>query len=158
LDAPTSWFSDFVGVGYRYHDVYMNVFPLFSSRQEASKIWKKTIEWWPDDKIRLRFIEEDGYYWFVLYGGSDYTGDNTGFLKRVRISDNYVRFREGFEKMAVLRFGVYKPNPKKGTDGYDLELLKKNKSVYDLQFLKADELQRNSVEYNCIAGGLHEGG
>jgi hypothetical protein len=29
---PISWFGDFIGVGYRYHDIYMNVIPLFEDK------------------------------------------------------------------------------------------------------------------------------
>ena len=150
LSAPTSWFTDFVGVGYRYHDVYMNVFPLLSNKADAHKLWKRTIDWWPDDKIKLRFVEDGDRYWFILYGGSDYSGDNTGFAKRIQISDNYLRFKEGFESRALLRFGIYKPNPKKGADGYDLELLKKYKSVYDVAFSKVSDMVPGSVEFKCI--------
>src|ERR1051326_2021993 len=150
MNSPTSWNSNFIVVGYRYHDVFMNVFPLMSDKQLAHRLWKKTIEWWPDDKIKLRFIEDYGYYWFVLYGGSDYSGDNTGVVKKVQISENYVRFKEGFEKKATLRFGVYKPNPKKGADGYDLEVLKKSKFVYDVSFMKISDLSPDSIEYKCI--------
>lgn len=150
LSAPSSWYKDFVGLGYRYHDVFMNVFPLMSDKKEAHRLWKKTIDWWPDDKIKMRFVEEDGYYCFILYGGSDYTGDNTGFAKKVQISDNYLRFKEGFEKRAIVRFGIYKPNSKKGDSGYDLELLKKSKSVYDVKFLNMSELLPDSTEAACI--------
>ena len=38
--SPIVWFKDFVGVGYRYHDVYMNVFPLFQDKMFAFKLWK----------------------------------------------------------------------------------------------------------------------
>ena len=81
-----TWLNNFIGVGYRYYDIYMNVFPMFEDKMYAFKLWKKTIEWWPDDQIKLRFIEGDGNYWFILYGGSDYKDDNTGFVKNVPIS------------------------------------------------------------------------
>lgn len=128
----------------------MNVFPLLPDKKQAHALWKRTVDWWPDDKIKMRFVEEEGYYWFILYGGSDYTGDNTGFVKKVQISDNYLRFKEGYEKRAIVRFGIYKPNAKKSAAGYDLELLKKSKSVYDVNFLKVGELTPGSVEYTCI--------
>lgn len=155
---PITWFGDFMGVGYRYHDVYMNVFPLFEDKMAAFKLWKKTIDWWPDDEIKLSFVEEgDDYYWFILYGGSDYTKDNTGFVKRVPISENYMRFKTGFEKRAMLRFGIYKENTdpkKKDRDGqmkkYDLEILKKSKYVYDITFRKVSDLPTDSVEWKCI--------
>lgn len=151
LSKPAVWFKDFVGVGYRYHDVYMNVFPLFEDKMSAFRLWKKTIEWWPDDKIKLRFVEQDDSYWFILYGGSVYTKDNTGFVKKVQVSENYERFKVGYEKKAILRFGIYKERGKKKDDSkYNLEVLKKSKSVYDIAFLKYEELDPGSVEWQCI--------
>ena len=86
---------------------------------------------------KLRFVEQNDNYWMIIYGGSTYKDDNTGFVKRVQVSDNYKRFKAGYEKKAILRFGIYKENPKKKrtTAGkYDLEILKKSKSVYDIAF------------------------
>jgi hypothetical protein len=148
---PLHWFKDFVGVGYRYHDVYMNVFPLFEKKIPAFKLWKETIEWWPDDVIKLRFVEQGDDYWFILYGGSKYTNDNTGFVKKMPVSENYKRFKSGYEKKAILRFGIYKKDGKSGNGNkFDLELLKKSKSVYDIVFVKFEELVPNSVEWMCI--------
>ncbi|MCI0565508.1 MAG: hypothetical protein MN733_44155 [Nitrososphaera sp.] len=146
------WFSGFAGVGYRYHDVYMNVFPLFDDKMSAFRLWKKTIEWWPDDKIKLRFIEQGDDYWFILYGGSEYKNDNTGFVKKMPVSENYQRFKVGYEKKAILRFGIYKENGKIRKDGskYDLQILKKSKSVYDIAFLQYADLSQDSVEWKCI--------
>ena len=148
---PIIWYKDFIGVGYRYHDVYMNVFPLFRDKGFAFKLWKKTADWWPDDEIKMRFIERGESYWFILYGGSEYRGENTGFVKKVEISENYERFKAGYEKKVILRFGIYKENPKK-KDGskYDLEILKKSKSVYDIKFIAYSDLEPNSVEAGCI--------
>lgn len=146
-----------MGVGYRYHDVYMNVFPLFPDKTFAYKLWKKTINWWPDTDIRLSFIEEGDDYWFILYGGSEYSGDNTGFVKKMPISENYNRFKAGYEKRATLRFGIYKENTdpkKKEPDGsmkkFELEVLRKAKSVYIVLFSKASELDPGSVEWKCL--------
>jgi hypothetical protein len=146
-----------MGVGYRYHDVYMNVFPLFPDKMEAHRLWKKTIEFWPDVDIRLSFVEEGDDYWFILYGGSKYSGDNTGFVKKMPISENYKRFKAGYEKKAMLRFGVYKENTnpkKKDQDGlmkkFELEVLKKAKSIYTISFLNMAELALGSVEWQCI--------
>ncbi len=146
---PEAWINDFVGVGYRYHDVYMNVFPLFQDKMAAFKLWKKTIEWWPDDKIKLRFIEDNDNYWFILYGGSDYKHDNTAFIKKVPISENYKRFKKGYEKKAILRFGIYKETARRDKK-YDLEILKKSKSVYDIAFLQYSELSPDSIEWQGI--------
>lgn len=149
---PIVWFRDFIGVGYRYYDIYMNVIPLFSDKMFAYKLWKKTIEWWPDDEIKLRFVEQSDGYWLIIYGGSTYKGDNTGFVKNVPVvSENYKRFKVGYEKKAILRFGIYKEKlNQEGDNNYDLEILKKSKSIYDIAFLKYDELSPDSIEWRCI--------
>jgi hypothetical protein len=154
---PISWFGNFIGVGYRYHDIYMNVIVLFEDKMAAYRLWKKTIDWWPDDKIKLRFVEQSDSYWLIIYGGSMYKDDNTGFVKKVQISDNYKRFKAGYEDKAILRFGIYKEkNPKKNEEEddddrkYDLEILKKSKSVYDIAFLRYEELSPESIEWQCI--------
>lgn len=148
---PTYWFRDFIGVGYRYQDIYMNVIPLFEDKMPAYRLWKKTINWWPDDEIKIRFVEQSDSYWLIIYGGSSYKDDNTGFVKKVQVSDNYKRFKAGYEKRAILRFGIYKENPKKKDDRkYDLEILKKSKSIYDIAFLKYEELSPESIEWQCI--------
>ena len=157
IGKPITWFKDFIGVGYRYHDVYMNAFPLFEDKMSAFRLWKKTINWWPDDKIKLRFVEDSDHYWFILYGDGDYKKDNTCFVKKVPISENYQRFKAGYEKKAMLRFGIYKENTdpkKKDKDGnmkkFDLEVLKKAKSVYDISFVQMPDVARDSVEWQCI--------
>lgn len=149
---PIVWFKNFVGVGYRYHDVYMNVFPLFEDKMFAFRLWKNTVDSWPDDKIKLRFVERGNDYWFLLYGGSDHINDNTGFVKMVPVSENYERFKAGYEKKAILRFGIYKQNEKKkgGKGEFKLEVLKKSKSVYDISFLQYSQLSPESVEWKCI--------
>ena len=151
-NKPITWFNGFIGVGYRYYDIYMNVFPIFENKMYAFKLWNKTIDWWSDDQIKLRFIEGASNYWFILYGGSKYKNDNTGFVKNVPISENYLRFKEGYEQKAIVRFGIYKENKKRKDDDekFDLELLKKSKSVYDIKFLQYYDLTSESIEWKCI--------
>jgi hypothetical protein len=72
----------------------------------------------------------------------------------MKASDNYERFKIGYEKKAILRFGIYKESLKKKDDDsnrkYDLEILKKSKSVYDIAFLKYEDLSPESIEWQCI--------
>jgi len=155
MENDVNWFGDFIGVGFRYHDIYMNVFPLFENKMAAYKLWKRTIEWWPDDAIKLRFIERNDNYWFILYGGSEYKNDNTGFVKQVPISENYHRFKRGYEDKAILRFGIYHEKNSQGQDDnstkrYSLELLKKSKSVYDIKFIEFSNLDTFSTEFQCL--------
>lgn len=152
------WRDDFNGIGYRYHDVYMNVFPIFEDKRYASKLWDKSIHWWPDDEIRLRFVEvENGNnYWFILYNTAKYANEGTGFAKNLQLSDNYRRFKRGYEKQVLLRFGIYKGNPgrnasKDDKKKFDLELLKKHKTVYDIKFVDdISGLSTDSIEFSCI--------
>ena len=149
----TLWRDDFIGIGYRYHDVYMNVFPIFEDRRYASKLWDKTVRWWPDDEIRLRFVEEGknkNNYWFMLYNTAQHVDERTGFAKKLQLSDNYQRFKVGYEKQVILRFGIYKENPKKDKKKFDLELLKKHKTVYDIQFMDFSNLSKDSVEMSYV--------
>ena len=152
IKQPIFWFNNFVGVGYRYYDVYMNVLPLFEDKRYAFKLWKKTIEWWPDDEIKLRFVEYNDKYWFILYGGSKYKGDNTGFVKHFHISENYKRFKHGYEKQVLLRFAIYKENKNKEMrdNKFGLELLKKSKTIFDIKFLNYSDLPFDSIESKCI--------
>ena len=153
------WRDDFIGIGYRYHDVYMNVFPIFEEKRYASKLWDKSIHWWPDDEIRLRFVEEGkgNNYWFILYNTAQHVDECTGFAKNLKLSDNYQRFKVGYEKQVLLRFGIYKENHKEkykeNSKKFDLELLKRHKTVYDIKFIDISSLAADSTEFNCITTG-----
>jgi hypothetical protein len=165
------WISDFLGVGYRYTDIYMNILILFSERKTAIKIWNENIHWWSDDQIVLRFIEDEDYYWFILYlqGKDLFSKQNIGFLKKNQLTQNYLRFKKNFDEKALLRFALYKPLEKKITKkeenrvnnenneskpdsnaNYELNIFKRMKSIYDVKFLKINELEVDSIEYSLI--------
>ena len=126
----------------------MNIFPIFNDKMYAFKLWKRTINWWPDDQIKIRFVEINDTYWFILYGGSVYKDDNTGFAKNISISENYERFKSGYENKAILRFGIYKYS--EDSNKFDLILLKKSKMVYDIKFLKYSAMPVDSIESQYI--------
>lgn len=107
------WFSDFLGVAYRYFDLRMNVVPLFPERKTASDLWHETIHWWQDHSIRIRFVEMNDDYWFVMGADSQRPDSNTSFFKILSISENYTRFKKGHGGEAYLRLGVYSKKFKK---------------------------------------------
>jgi hypothetical protein len=159
------WISDFIGVGYRYTDIYMNILIIFTDRKPAIKIWNENIHWWPDDQIILRFIEDQDYYWFILYlqGKNLFSKENIGFFKRNQLTQNYLRFKKNYDEKAILRFAVYKTLEKKirdtSGDGendnaknihYELNIFKRMKTIYDVKFLKINELEDKSFEYSLI--------
>ncbi|HVD08237.1 MAG TPA: hypothetical protein VNB67_07305, partial [Nitrososphaeraceae archaeon] len=149
------WFSEFLGVGYRYHDIYMNVLLLFSSHISAARLWNKTVDGWADDQIRLQFVEEKDQYWIILFheGSSLLLKDSMGFIKQVPKSKNYERFKTRFEDKIILRFAMY-ANKSKNKEvenvGYELNLLKKSKYVYRVEFLRHEEIPLNSIVLKII--------
>lgn len=153
--SPDKWFSEFLGVGYRYHDIYMNVLLLFSSRISAARLWNKTVDGWADDQIKLQFVEEKDQYWIILFheGSSLLLKDSMGFIKHVPKSKNYERFKTRFEDKIILRFAIYaKKSKNKEVEnvGYELYLLKKIKYVYRVEFLRFEEIPLNSIVLKII--------
>ena len=162
------WISDFLGVGYRYTDIHMNILILFTDRKAAIKIWNENIHWWPDDQIILSFVEDADYYWFILYqrGKNLLSKDNVGFFKKNSMTQNYLRFKKNFEEKSILRFAHYKTsknkmasddqksengkNDTKHDTNYELNIFKRLKTIYDVRFLKINELEEDSVEYSLI--------
>ena len=162
------WITDFLGVGYRYTDITMNILILFSDRKAAIKVWNENIHWWPDNQITLRFIEDNENYWFILYlqGKDLLSKENVGFLKKNILTQNYLRFKKNFEEKAILRFALYKTSDKKTakTDGksetddsdtstgtnYEINIFKRMKTIYNVKFLMKDELEENSLEFSLI--------
>ena len=60
------WENEFLGVGYRYFDVRMNIVLVYPEFKPASKLWLETMHFWNDHSIKIRFIEIGDEYWFVM--------------------------------------------------------------------------------------------
>jgi len=101
------WYDDFVGVAYRYYDLRMNVVPLFTDRKEAASLWHNTIHPWVDPSIKIRFLETDEKYWFIMGSDTQKPDTNLSFFKELSKSENYERFKKGHGGEAYLRLGVY---------------------------------------------------
>jgi hypothetical protein len=178
------WFSDFIGVAYRYYDLRMNVVPLFSERKEAANIWNETIHWWNDHSIKIRFVETGEKYWFVLGGESKRPQTNKSFFKILSKSEHYERFKKGHGGEAYLRLGTYTKksiNEVKDDavcncghikedheeernhdaclieececrkfESFQVNLLKKKKTVTDIKFLQEDDVKEDPLTWNCL--------
>ncbi|MGE5822183.1 MAG: hypothetical protein ACM31M_06340 [Nitrososphaerota archaeon] len=161
------WISDFLGVGYRYTDIFMNILILYSDRKKAIKIWNENIHWWPDDQIILRFIEDNDYYWFILHqrGKNIFSKESIGFFKKNQLTQNYLRYKKNFDQKTILRFALYKSlenkisdkdkmkNGEKGHSNnptFELNIFKRMKTIYDVKFLKTSELESYSFENTLI--------
>jgi hypothetical protein len=163
------WISDFVGVGYRYTDIIMNILILYSDRKQAIKTWNENIHWWPDDQIILRFIEDGDYYWFILYlnGKNLLSKENIGFFKKNQLTQNYLRFKQNFDQKTLLRFALYKSVENKSSDDdddktknknvykknsppFEINIFKRMKTVYDVKFQNIRDLESDSIENSLI--------
>ena len=105
--SPIPWFDDFVGVAYRYYDLRMNVVPLIADRKQSASLWHDTIHWWLDSSIKIRFVEMDDDYWFIMGADSQKPDSNLAFFKILPKSEHYERFKKGHGGEAYLRLGVY---------------------------------------------------
>ena len=181
--SSIQWYDDFVGVGYRYYDLRMNVVPLFNERKEAVSIWHDTIHSWIDPSIKIRFLELGDKYWFIMGSDSKKPETNLSFFKELSKSEHYERFKKGHGGEAYLRLGVYakkslddvKKNAicscgheaqdhDEGDDdvclfnecgcekfsSFQVNLLKKKKTLTDIKFLEEKDLKDDPLVWNCI--------
>ena len=140
-DTSIKWFDDFMGVGYHFYDVRTKILLIFSKRKALVNTWSKVIKWWPDDEIRMRFVETNGAFEFVLYSESRILVTKWVFLKALKTSEYYKRFKDDYDGAAILGLALYKP---KG-DSYELEIFNYKKRVTDVQFLKESEAGQDSI-------------
>ena len=105
--SPIPWFDDFVGVAYRYYDLRMNVVPLITDRKQSASLWHDSIHWWVDPSIKIRFVEMENDYWFIMGSDSQKPDTNLAFFKILPKSEHYERFKAGHGGEAYLRLGVY---------------------------------------------------
>lgn len=150
--ATITWVTEFLGIGYDFHDDPLQVFPLFEDKKYAAGLWKKTFESLHGNQIKIRFVEHEDSYWFFAYT-VDFE-DNIGLLKNLAISESYYNFKDLFEEKIILRFGIYKEmrehEKRRNNKSYHLDLMKKSKSVEDVKLMKYSELPSSSLERRLI--------
>ena len=61
------WYADFVGIGYIQNNEGWHVFPIFTNQSDAKQLWDKYIEPLEEENLRMRFIELEAEYKFILY-------------------------------------------------------------------------------------------
>ena len=141
VDTKIRWFDDFLGVGYHFYDVRPKILLIFDQRRKIPTAWNKIIKYWPDDEIKIRFVETDDSFEFVLYCESRILLATWVFLKSLKTSENYQRFKEDYDGAANFGLALYKP---KG-DSYELEIFKYKKRITDLKFLTEPEAELDFI-------------
>jgi hypothetical protein len=177
--ASIQWYDEFLGVGYRYFDLRMNVIPLFSTKKQASDIWNETVHWWSDHDIKMRFVETGDHYWFILASETRRPDHNRSIFKLLPKSDSYLRFKKGSQGEAYIRFAAYSEQDENQAkkdakcncghlkedhegsctmDGcschkfetFMLTMLRKKKTVTNIKFLEEKDVKDDSISWNCL--------
>ncbi len=86
LSSQPIWLDGFVGVGYSFRYVYPCILLLFDNKKRLKEAWDKAIKWWPDDEIKIRYVE---------VGGRDYSLD---------VMDGKERYKGGDGKYAFIMY------------------------------------------------------
>ena len=141
VDTKIDWFDDFIGLGYHLYDVRPTIFLIFDGRRKITNTWNKLIKYFPDDEIKIRFVEKDHDYEFVLYCQSRVLLTTWVFSKALNVSEHYRQFKEDYDGAANLKLVLYVP--KKGT--YELEIFKYQKRITDLKYLTEPEAEQDFI-------------
>jgi len=144
-DLNLKWFVDFMGIGYHFYDVHPKVLLTFEKRRTLVNAWGKIIKWWPDDEIRMKFVEMNDSFLFVLYNHSRILRSTWVFLKHLKSSTSYERFKEDCKGISNLGLALYIPKE----DLYELEIFKYNKRITDVKFLHSSEVYQDFILLKC---------
>ena len=130
-------FDDFMGVGYLFFNVRPEVLLIFDKKKTLLNSWSKIIKWWPDDEIRMRFVEKDDSFKFILYGDSRILVTKWIFMKALKLSEHYKRFKDDYDGAANLGAALYI----KKDNSYELEVFRHKKRLTDIRFLNEKEAE-----------------
>lgn len=132
VNKAIRWFDAFLGLGYEFYDVRGKVILIFNSRRTLLSAWNKVIKWWPDDAIKMRFLETEDLYEFIMYGDSSFLGVIWVFMKTLSVSQHFETFKKDYDGATYLRLALYQPKK----NSYELELFDYQKRITDVLFLK----------------------
>jgi hypothetical protein len=134
-------FTEYLGLGYIFDKSVWNVFPIFADYFEAQKLWNNQVELIEERNFKMRFIEHQDGYKFMLYAEPlSQTEANFAFYRRLNLSKNYRAFKSGFKDQAVFRFGILDSESQPN-------YLSKFKIVSDVEFLNQENIHENSIEW-----------
>lgn len=139
-DTKIEWFNDFLGLGYHLYDVRPVLLLLIDERKKVANTWNKILKYFPDDEIKVRFVETDSKYEFVLYCESRILQSTWAFFKSLNVSEHYRQFKEDYDGAAVLKLALY---IKKKDNSTELEIFKYQKRLTNVKFIKEDEAQQD---------------
>jgi len=130
-----------MGVGYHFYNVRPKPLLIFNKGRTLVSAWSKIIKWWPDPDIRMVFVEKGDSFEFVLYCDTRALKTTWVFLKALRMSEYYKRFRDDYEGAADLGLALYKPKD----DSYEIEIFKYKKRVTDIKFQSEQQADKDPI-------------
>ncbi len=135
------WYTDYFGIGYALDKKGWSVFPIFSNPLNAKMIWKDQIESLEENTLKMRFIEYENKYKFILYPFPFQKNKvNFGFYRSINSLKTYKIFKRNFPNKAFFTFGAI-------GDGSKPDVLNRAKLVSDIQFFKSTDVKENSIEW-----------
>lgn len=141
-DTKINWFDDFLGLGYHLYDVRPTIYLILEGRRKIVNTWNRIIKYFPDDEIKVRFIEKDSSYEFILYCQSRILLTTWVCLKSLKISENYRKFKQDYEGIFLFKLALYVPKKK---SGHHLEIFKFEKRISDVRFMTESEAQQDFI-------------
>ena len=141
-DIKINWFDDFLGLGYHLYDVRPTIYLILEGRRKLAYTWHRIIKYFPDDEIKVRFIEKDSTYEFILYCQSRILLTTWVFLKSLKISENYKKFKQDYEGISLFKLALYFPKKK---SGHHLEIFKYEKRISDVRFLTESVAEQDFI-------------
>lgn len=130
-----------MGIGYHFSEADPKMLLIFNKKKTLHDTWRNIIKWWPDDEIRTRFVEKDDSFDYVLYGKSNILRKQWVFLKSLKSSIHYKKFKTEYDGTAYLGFALYMPT----NDSYELVIFDYKKKITDIRFLSEQEAEQDSV-------------
>ncbi|MDE1863302.1 MAG: hypothetical protein KGI33_10360 [Thaumarchaeota archaeon] len=141
-DGVTEWFDDFLGLGYHLYDVRPVIFLLLDERRKLAGTWNKVLKYLPDDEIKMRFVETDEKYGFVLYCQSRILQSTWVFFKSLNTSVHYRQFKDDYDGAAILKLALL---IKKKDGSTELEIFKHQKRITDVKFMTEPEAVNDAI-------------
>ena len=134
------WYTEYLGVGYLYDGHDWSVFLLFEKSSDAGKVWNNEVKPLDEKSLKMRFVELNEDYEFILYSEPFSTErPNWAFYRHLDTSETYKIFKQRCGGQAYFRFGIKK--------GQKVTLFKASKLVTDIKFLKPNQIARNTPEW-----------
>ena len=135
------WYTDYFGIGYALDKKGWSVFPIFTNPSSAKMLWNDQIESLDEQTLKMRFIEYENQYKFILYPFPfQKERVNFGFYRSISSLKTYKIFKRNFPSKAFFTFGTI-------GDGSKPDIFNKAKLVSDIQFFKKADVKENSIEW-----------